>query len=185
MIHLLEFEAFSNFSLVQENDIRGGIPIYNEDTFMQGGSSKPAMMIKSTELVSTLSRLLADQESGDIEKILVIAEIPTQGKNAPQYVKDDVAVERDRMAKRKYALYGSRVERADRPEEEEYTDAINIFVDSEFIVKGVINKLGKDYVIAIPESKRRKAEASPSAMEYYTVYIEPKQVDEVFFTASK
>ena len=89
------------------------------------------------------------------------------------------------MAKRKYALYGSRIERADRPEEEEYTDAINIFVDSEFIVKGVINKLGKDYVIAIPDSKRRKAEASKSEMEYYTVYIDPKNVDEVFFTPSK
>ena len=147
--------------------------------------AKPAMMVKSTELVSTLTRLLEDQENGDLERIIVIAEIPTQGKNAPQYVRDDVAAERDRMAKRKYALYGSRIERADRPEDEEYTDAINIFVDSEFIVKGVINKLGKDYIIAIPDSKKKKAEASASAMEYYTVYIEPKQVDEVFFVPSK
>ncbi len=185
MIHLLEFEAFSNFSLIQENDIRGGIPIYNEEVFMKSSNAKPAMMVKSTELVATLTRLLADQENGDLERIIAIAEIPTQGKNAPQYVKDDVAAERDRMAKRKYALYGSRIERADRPEEEEYTDAINIFVDSEFIVKGVINKLGKDYIIAIPESKSRKAEASPSNMEYYTVYIEPKQVDEVFFTPAQ
>lgn len=184
MIHLLEFEAFSGFYL-NENDIRGGIPIYNEDVFMQSNNTKPAMMVKSTELISTLTRLLEDQENGDLERIIVIAEIPTQGKNAPQYVRDDVAAERDRMAKRKYALYGSRIERADRPEEEEYTDAINIFVDSEFIVKGVINKLGKDYIIAIPDSKKKKAEASASAMEYYTVYIEPKQVDEVFFTPSK
>ena len=185
MIHLLEFESFSNFLLINENDIKGGIPVYNEDIFMKTNNAKPAMMVKSTELVSTLTRLLEDQENGDIEKIIVIAEIPTQGKNAPQYVKDDVAAERDRMAKRKYALYGSRIERADRPEEEEYTDAINIFVDSEFIVKGVVNKLGKDYVIAIPESKSRKAEASASNMEYYTVYIDPKQVDEVFFTPAK
>ncbi len=184
MIHLLEFESFSNF-LVKENEVKGGIPIYNETVFMQSNNTKPAMMVKAPELVSTITRLLEDQERGDIEKIIVIAEIPTQGKNAPQYVRDDVQIERDRMAKRKYALYGSRVERADRPEEEEYTDAINIFVDSEFIVKGVINKLGKDYIIAIPDSKKRKAEASKSEMEYYTVYLEPKQVDEVFFTPSK
>ena len=57
MIHLLEFEAFSNFSLIQENDIRGGIPIYNEEVFMKSSNAKPAMMVKSTELVATLTRL--------------------------------------------------------------------------------------------------------------------------------
>ena len=99
MIHLLEFESFSNF-LVKENDIKGGIPIYNETVFMQSNNTKPAMMVKSPELVSTLTRLLEDQEKGDIERIIVIAEIPTQGKNAPQYVRDDVQAERDRMARK-------------------------------------------------------------------------------------
>ena len=184
MIHLLEFESFFNF-LIKENETKVGIPIYNENIFMQSNNAKPAMIVKAPELISTLTRLLEDQEKGDIAKVIIVAEIPTQGKNAPEYVKKDVQIERDRMAKRKFALYGSRVERADRPEEEDYTDAINIFVDSEFIVKGVINKLGKDYIIAIPDSKKRKAESSQSEMEYYTVYIEPKQVDEVFFTPAQ
>ena len=123
MIHLLEFESFSDFP-IKENETRVGIPIYNENIFMQSNNAKPAMIVKVPELISTLTRLLEDQEKGDIAKIIIVAEIPTQGKNAPEYVKKDVQIERDRMAKRKFALYGSRVERADRPEEEDYTDAI-------------------------------------------------------------
>ena len=67
MIHLLEFESFSNF-LVKENEVKGGIPIYNENVFMQSNNTKPAMMVKAPDLVSTLTRLLEDQEKGISKK---------------------------------------------------------------------------------------------------------------------
>ena len=61
--------------------------------------------------------------------------------------------ERERMAKRQQALYGSRIERADRPEEEEYRDEINVFVDSEYTIEGVVRE-----VISLVKSFREEAE---------------------------
>jgi hypothetical protein len=143
---------------------------------------EPAMIIKKPEIISVVDKFIKDQENGKIQSVNVVADIPTQGKRVPQYVVDELAEERKRMAKRKADIYGSRSERADRPEDEDYTDDINIFVDSEFMVQGVVNKLGKDFIIGIPASHKRKVEASKEAMEYYTTYIEPDQVIEVYFT---
>ena len=179
MKHLLEFESYSP---VNEFEVKGGIPVYNEPEFVKNPRMKPAMIVKTPEIISVVDKFVQDQENGEISVVTVVADIPTQGKRVPAYVVDELAAERKRMAARKAAIYGSRTERADRPEEEEYTDDINIFVDSEFIVQGVVNKLGKDYIIGIPASHKRKAEASKEAMDYYTTYIEPNQVIEVYFT---
>lgn len=179
MKHLLEFDSYSP---MEEAEVKGGVPVYNEDEFNKNSNAKPAMVIKVPEITSVVNKFIEDQEKGEIEKIVVLAEIPSQGKNAPKYVLDDAAAERERQLQRKTAMYGSRTERSDRPDDDEQTDAINIFVDSEFIVKGVINKLGKDYILAIPESKKKKAESSKEMLDYYTVEIEPKQIFEIFFT---
>ena len=179
MKHLLEFDSYSP---MDEAEVKAGVPVYNEDEFNKNTSAKPAMVVKVPEIISVLNKFIADQESGEIEKIVVLAEIPSQGKNAPKYVLDDAAAERERQIQRKTAIYGSRTERSDTPEDDEQTDAINIFVDSEFIVKGVINKLGKDYILGIPGSKKKKAESSKEMMDYYTVEIEPRQVFEIFFS---
>jgi hypothetical protein len=165
MKHLLEFESYSP---VNEFEVKGGIPVYNEPEFVKNPRMKPAMIVKTPELISVVDKFVQDQENGEISLVTVVADIPTQGKRVPAYVVDELAAERKRMAARKAAIYGSRTERADRPEDEEYTDDINIFVDSEFIVQGIVNKLGKDYVIGIPD--------------YYTTYIEPNQIIEVYFT---
>jgi hypothetical protein len=90
---------------------------------------------------------------------------------------DDAAEERERQIQRKRIMYGSRTERDDRPDDDEQTDAINIFVDSEFIVVGA----DETHILAIPESKKKKAESSKQMMEYYTVRLEPKQIFEIFF----
>jgi hypothetical protein len=179
MKHLLEFESYSP---TNEAEIKGGIPVYNETEFVKNPRMEPAMIIKKPEIISVVDKFIKDQESGKIQSINVVADIPTQGKRVPQYVIDELAEERKRMAKRKADIYGSRSERSDRPEEEDYTDDINIFVDSEFMVQGVVNKLGKDFIIGIPASHKRKVEASKEAMEYYTTYIEPDQIIEVYFT---
>ena len=179
MRHILEFNSYSP---VEEAEIKGGVPVYNETEYKKNTSARPAMLIKVPEIVSVVNKFIVDQESGGIKKITVMADIPSQGKNAPKYILDDAAAERERQLQRKRIMYGSRSERADRPLDDEQTDAINIFVDAEFIVKGVINKLGKDYILGIPESKKRKAESSKEMMDYYTIQIEPKQIFEIFFT---
>lgn len=182
MKHILEFDSYSP---IEEAEVKAGVPVYNDEEFSRNTSARPAMIIKVPEIKSVINKFIEDQEKKKIEKIVVLAEIPSQGKNAPKYVLDDAAAERERQIQRKTAMYGSRTERSDRPEDDEQTDAINIFVDSEFIVKGVINKLGKDYILAIPESKKKKAESSKEMMDYYTVEIEPRQIFEIFFTPKK
>ena len=123
MKHLLEYESYEN--PVNE----GAIPVYDEDKFVKDTKTKPEMEIKWTQIPAVVEGLLTKVESGDLEKVTVLADVPTQGKNAPAYVRDLMTQERDRMAKRQQALHGSRVERADRPEEEEFRDEINVFVD--------------------------------------------------------
>lgn len=176
MKHLLEYESYE--SPVNE----GAIPVYNEDEFVKNTKSKPDMEIKWTQIPAVVEGLLNKVESGEIKAVTVVADVPTQGKNAPEYVRDLMTKERERMAKRQQALYGSRIERADRPEEEEYRDEINVFVDSEYTIEGVVREVGKDYLIGIPASFVGKVQREPSLKEYYTVKIAPQQVIEIYFT---
>ena len=112
MKHLLEFDSYSP---TNEAEIKAGIPVYNETEFVKNPRMEPAMIIKKPEIISVVDKFIKDQESGKIQSVNVVADIPTQGKRVPQYVVDELAEERKRMAKRKAEIYGSRSERADRP----------------------------------------------------------------------
>lgn len=175
MKHLLEYESYEN--PVNE----GAIPVYDEAEFVKNTKSKPEMEIKWTQIPATVEGLLNKVESGELSSVTVIADLPTQGKNAPAYVRDLMAKERERMAQRQQALHGSRIERADRPEEEEYRDEINVFVDSEYTIEGVVREVGKDYLIGVPASFVNKVKREPSLKDYYTVKISPDQVIEIYF----
>jgi len=175
MKHLLEFDSYSQTN--EAVDIKSGTPVYDDVIFNKNINAKPAMVLKPAEILPVVGKMLEDKENGMLEKVYVLAEISSQGKNAPKYVLDDAAEERERQLQRKRIMYGSRTERDDRPDDDEQTDAINIFVDSEFIVVGV----DETHILAIPESKKKKAESSKQMMEYYTVRLEPKQIFEIFF----
>lgn len=176
MKHLLEYESYEN--PVNE----GAIPVYDEAEFVKDTKSKPEMEIKWTQIPAVIEGFLAKVEAGELASVNVIADIPTQGKNAPEYVRDLMTKERSRMAQRQQAIHGSRTERADRPEDEEYRDEINVFVDSEYAIEGVVREVGKDYLIGIPSSFVNKVKREPSLKEYYTVKISPDQVMEIYFT---
>lgn len=176
MKHLLEYESYEN--PVNE----GAIPVYDEAEFVKNTKSKPEMEIKWTQIPATVEGLLNKVEAGELASVTVIADLPTQGKNAPAYVRDLMTKERERMAKRQQALHGSRIERADRPEEEEYRDEINVFVDSEYTIEGVVREVGKDYLIGVPASFVNKVKREPSLKDYYTVKISPDQIIEIYFT---
>jgi hypothetical protein len=175
MKHLLEYESYEN--PVNE----GAIPVYDEAEFVKNTKSKPEMEIKWTQIPATVEGLLNKVETGELSSVTVIADLPTQGKNAPEYVRDLMTKERERMAQRQQALHGSRIERADRPEEEEYRDEINVFVDSEYTIEGVVREVGKDYLIGVPASFVNKVKREPSLKDYYTVKISPDQVIEIYF----
>lgn len=174
MKHLLEYESYSPIN-------EGAIPVYDEDKFVKDTKAKPEMEIKYTQIPSVVEGLLSKVEAGELVSVSVIADVPTQGKNAPAYVRDLMDKERERMAKRQQALYGSRIEKSDRPEDD-YRDEINVFVDSEYAIEGVVREVGKDYLIGIPNSFINTVKREPSKKEYYTVKISPAQVIEVYFT---
>jgi hypothetical protein len=176
MKHLLEYESYEN--PVNE----GAIPVYDEGEFVKNTKSKPEMEIKWTQIPAVVEGLLSKVEAGELTSITVLADLPTQGKNAPAYVRELMTKERERMAKRQQAIHGSRIERADRPEDEEYRDEINVFVDSEYTVEGVVREVGKDYLIAVPASFVNKVKREPSLKDYYTVKISPDQIIEIYFT---
>ena len=176
MKHLLEYESYEN----QINE--GAISVYDEDEFAKDTRSKPEMEIRFTQIPAVVEGLLDKVKSGEYSSVTVIADLPTQGKNAPEYVRELMTKERERMAQRQQAMYGSRMERADRPEDEEYRDEINVFVDSEYAIEGVVREIGKDYLIGIPASFVNKVKREPSLKEYYTVKISPEQVIEIYFT---
>jgi hypothetical protein len=176
MKHLLEYESYEN----QVNE--GAIPVYDEGEFVKNTKSKPEMEIKWTQIPAVVEGLLSKVEAGELTSITVLADLPTQGKNAPAYVRELMTKERERMAKRQQAIHGSRIERADRPEDEEYRDEINVFVDSEYTVEGVVREVGKDYLIAVPASFVNKVKREPSLKDYYTVKISPDQIIEIYFT---
>ena len=174
MKHLLEYESYSPLN-------EGAIPVYDEDKFVKDTKAKPEMEIKYTQIPAVVEGLLSKIESGELSRVAVIADVPTQGKNAPQYVRDLMDKERERMSKRQQALYGSRIERSDRPEDD-YRDEINVFVDSEYIIEGVVREVGNDYLIGIPNSFVNAVKREPSKKDYYTVKISPDQVIEIYFT---
>jgi hypothetical protein len=177
MKHLLEFESYES-SL---NEAK--VPVYNEAHY-RGHDSKPEMSVPTEDLTEIINIFLGSQASGEIEMVVVETILPSQGKNAPEYIKREAERERERMAKRKYAIYGSRTERDDRPEDD-YTDAINIFTDVEFVVTGVGQKDGAECVFAIPRSFYIKTKRQPELASDYTICILPEQIEQVTYVPTK
>ena len=140
------------------------------------------MEIGFKQIPSVVEGLLSKVETGELSSVTVTADLPTQGKNAPAYVRDIMTKERERMTQMQRDIYGSRIERADRPEEEEDKNDINIFIDSEYIIEGVVREIGEDYLIGIPASFVKKIKREPSLKNYYTVKIFPEQIIEIYFT---
>ena len=142
-MRILKFEEFLN----EQSVYNVGVPLY------RGNSFEAEKTIKRNALISELQDLLSQVASGALSELTVVAEIPTQGKNAPQYLKDiysemgyDPSKDRD----------------MDEPSK-------NIFVDSEFLVKDVDQTRG--VIMAVPYSLRRKG---------VMVEITPEMVEEAF-----
>jgi len=159
-MRILRFEDFLNESVYNV-----GIPLY------RGTSFQPERTIKRNKFIGELQSLLTQVANGTLSEITVVAEIPTQGKNAPQYLKDIYAEmgydpskdNDDDMYDPETDVYmGNRDRTSDEPSR-------NIFVDSEFIVKDVDATRG--VIIAVPYSLKNKN---------IMVELTPDMVDEAF-----
>jgi len=158
-MRILRFLEFLNESVYNV-----GIPIY------RGSSFQPERTIKRNQFIGELQDLLSQVANGTLSEVTVVAEIPTQGKNAPQYLKDiysemgyDPSKDTEDMYDPETDVYmGDRSRTADEPSK-------NIFVDSEFLVKDVDQTRG--VIMAVPYSLRRKN---------VIVELTPDMIDEAF-----
>ena len=156
---ILRFQEFLNESVYNV-----GIPLY------RGTSFQPERTIKRNKFIGELQDFLTQIANGTLSEITVVAEIPTQGKNAPQYLKDiyaemgyDPSKDQDDMYDPETDVYmGDRSRTADEPTR-------NIFIDSEFLVKDVDETRG--VIIAVPYSLKRKN---------VMVELTPDIIDEAF-----
>jgi hypothetical protein len=177
MKHLLEFESYEGLN-------EAGVPIYNMDDFRRSPSNDPEDEISLGKIFTYISNLLVQQKAGQIEEISMTVDLPTQGKKAPQHVLDTLDTERKRIEKEQHSIRGSRTEAADvAPGDNIYGgEGRNLFIDSEYIVTGVTNLDGTDYIIGLPASKKKEAFRSPESVAYYSTFIETKQIEEVFYS---
>jgi len=158
-MRILRFEQFLN-----ESTYNVGIPLY------RGSSFQPERTIKRNKFIGELKDLLSQVANGTLSEITVIAEIPAQGKNAPQYLKDiysEVGYDPSKEMEDEYdpetdVYMGDRSRTADEPTR-------NIFIDSEFLVKDVDETRG--VIIAVPYSLKRKN---------VMVELTPDIIDEAF-----
>lgn len=140
---ILRFEQFKG----ELNE--AAIPVY------RGSSFQPEKKIKSTSVMEEISKGILDMKNGLIKEISVVAEIPTQGKRAPEYLKSVFADAGIKSGDDMYDASGREK---------------SVFVDSEFIVKSVDKEMGT--IRAIPYSMKRKG---------IEIDIEPSQVIEIFY----
>jgi hypothetical protein len=163
MKNILSFDSFlneSHFGDVNES----GIPLYRDAVFT------PEKVLKRNKLLKELQDLLNQVAKGYIDELSVLAEIPSQGKNAPQYLKDIYSEMGVSKEEDEDSMYD--------PETDVYTGARDkhpddtdnsVFVDSEFIVKDI--DMVKGVILATPHSLKNKD---------IIVEIHPDLVDEVF-----
>lgn len=177
MRHLLEFESYEGLD-------EAGIPVYNSDDFRRSPSNEPEDEISTTKIFSYISDLLDQQKAGQVDEISMTVDLPMQGKKAPQHVLDTLDAERKRIEKEQHAIRGSRVEAIDvAPGDNIYGgEGRNLFIDSEYIVTGITNLNGTDFIVGLPASKKKEAFESPESIAYFSTFIEPKQVEEVFYS---
>lgn len=180
MKHLQLFESFKNQILMEVRTIPkssySNIPVYDEIKFMKNVNLPPEKNIKSSEVIKTLKELLSSRSDGKIKKITVVAEIPTQGKGTPEYIREYIQKERERLAAKYFKRTGKEVDPKSKEFEKEldrYGNERTIFFDSEFIVDR-IEKIGlKEFVIGIPYSLQKHGFEAP---------ISPDNIEEIFFT---
>jgi hypothetical protein len=157
MSNILRFEQF-NESLQPMNE--SGIPVY------VGTGVNPEKTIKRNTLILELMGLINEVNAGKLSEVSILADVPTQGRNAPQYLKDIYAEAGTGNVSDEDDMYD--------PETDVYTGDRNpadksIFVDSEFIVKDV--NIETNMIIATPYSLKAKGTL---------VEIHPDVVEEVF-----
>jgi hypothetical protein len=158
-MNILRFSDFIN----EQSVYNVGVPIF------KGTAINPEKTVKRNKLLPELQGYLSQIMSGDLTEVTLVAEIPSQGKNAPQYLKDiysemgyDPSKEEDMYDEENDTFLGNRDRTGDDP-------INNIFVDSEFIVKDV--DMDRNIILATPYSMKRKG---------IIIEIEPAMVDEVF-----
>lgn len=174
MRHLQLFEDFSG----EINE--GAIPVYNEDDFKKNLNAAPVQEIKYSQVIATLRDLLAKKAQGNIKDITVIADVPSQGKGAPDYVKDIIAKERERVAQRYKASIGKSMDSDDDDEFDFDIDRFGnqrtIFFDSEFIVDRIEKVDGKEFIIGLPSSLKNMG---------YEAKISPEKVEEIYYASAR
>ena len=176
MRNLLEFESFD---ALYEASL---IPVYNSVEFEKNPATKPESSHRANEIVSGIQSLIDRMEMGEISNISVIADIPSQGKRTPQYAKDIIDSEKRRIAQRMAKERGKEITNPEELEFDRYGNKRDIFLDSEFIVDGVVQRPGnKDHIIGIPASLYKKAMENEASRKYYSVEIYPDQIEEVYY----
>jgi hypothetical protein len=159
-MRILKFSDFIN----EQSVYNTGVPLF------RGTSFEPEKTIKRNQLISELKSLLTQVMNGTLSEITLVAEIPSQGKNAPQYLKDIYSQmgydpsrdNEDQYDEENDTYLGNRDRTGDEP-------STNIFVDSEFLVKDVDE--ARNVIIAVPYSLKKKN---------ILVEITPEMVDECF-----
>jgi hypothetical protein len=182
MNHLQLFESFKNNRLIEvrttPKSSYSNIPVYNEVIFMKNIKLPPEKNIKSSEVIETVRELLSLKSNGKIKKVTVVAEIPTQGKGTPEYIREFIKKERERLAALYFKRTGKEVDPHSKEFEKEldrYGNERTIFFDSEFIIDR-INKIGpKEFLIGIPFSLQKHG---------FEAAISPDRVEEIFYTPS-
>jgi hypothetical protein len=175
MRHITLYENF-NYKEVFE----AAIPVYNELEMTSKPEPEPDFTAKYSELIDVLEDFLEKKKAGEISEVTVIADIPTQGKGAPDYVEDIIRQERERVASRMRSQgYNPEVDDIDL---DRFGDKRNIFFDSEFVVDSVqrdeFDRSG-GRIVGIPYSFWKKGDMTKKAI------IDPLRVDEVFYKPIK
>jgi hypothetical protein len=173
-------KIFEDYSPEVSESSYSAIPVYNELEFEKNINVKPEMSIKYSEVAATLKDLLKKKEMGEIQEVLVIAEVPTQGKGAPDYIKDIIAQERERIARNYKSQRGVNIDDSGKDgfdfDVDRFGNQRSIFFDSEFLVDRIDVIEGKEYIIGIPVSLKDKG---------YEAKIAPIKVEEIYFTPNK
>lgn len=176
MKNLLEFESFD---AVNEASF---VPIYNNELYIKNPSMDPESRHQASAVVSAIKALMDRMEDGEISKISVIADIPTQGKRAPLYVRDSIESEKRRIATQMAREKGKEITDPEALDFDRYGNKRNFFFDSEFIIDSIVEEAnGKKYVIGIPESLYNKAVGDEETKKYYSVEIHPDQIEEIYY----
>lgn len=175
MKNLLEFESFGPLN---EASL---VPVYNSVLYSKSPSMEPESKHQAVAVVSAIKGLLDRMEEGEISKINVIADVPTQGKKAPLYIRDIIEAEKRRIASQMARERGKEITDPDALDFDRYGNKRNFFYDSEYVVDSIVEGVNKKYIIGIPVSFYSKAMKDEETKKYYSVEIYPEQIEEIYY----